>query len=110
MKKLILVCQIAIAVALMLSSCIVYGTGKSFGYVTTVEEGMLWDHVWFRADNASSNTDCYMIKENDLVLRSRLEEASANGTRIEIQFKRHLLSCHGGLSDEIVDLRVIDTK
>jgi len=61
MKKIILT-----AMLLFLTGCGIYGQGKTYGYVTTIEDGIFLDKVWIRAELESSQTDCYIIDDNYL--------------------------------------------
>jgi len=89
-----------------LTGCVIYGSGETNGYVTTIEEGIFWDMIWFRADLASSNTDCYVIKDDNL--KTKLKEFSANKQRITLKFNRHIatlsLNCN---DDEVIGYSII---
>ena len=106
MKKIIL---ILLATCLLFNTgCWVYGSGKTYGYVTTVEDGIFWDFVWVRAELESSQTDCYVIHENNNKLKSDLRIIAENKNRVELQFNRHIftltMDC---LNDEITYFRII---
>ena len=91
---------------ILLSGCIEYGTGKSYGYVTTQEDGILWDKAWFRADLASSNTDCYVVGE-DTLLKEQLNKFAEEKQRAVITFNKHLWTW-GCSNDEIINIETID--
>jgi hypothetical protein len=77
------------------------GSGSTFGYITTVEQGVLSNSVWIRADYQSSQTDCYTIRKGDSFLFDQLKGVSLSKTRVELEYKRHLLY-GGGCSSDIV--------
>jgi hypothetical protein len=47
MKKLLLVGLMCL-LAFSLTGCIIYGKGQSTGYVYAVDDGIVWDKVWFK--------------------------------------------------------------
>lgn len=89
MKKKLLIFAV-LAGLVLLSGCGVYGGGETQGYITTVEDGIVWDRVYFRADLQSSQTDCYII--NDDSLKERLKRTSINKERISMKYDRHLVT------------------
>ncbi len=89
-----------------------YGGGSTYGYVTTIEQGGFWEynlyglnHVWVRADLASSNTDCYII--NDIDLENQLRQTAMSKQRIQLQFERRLFT-GGCSSDKIVSYTITE--
>ena len=107
MKRWMMV--MAIISLLFLTGCGVYGDGKTYGYVTTVEDGIFWDRVWLRAELESSQTDCYIIKDENL--KSQLENIAEMKIRIEMQFKRHIFAmtmCEN--YDEVTGYDVIENQ
>ena len=106
-KKICMVVSL-ILLAFFLTGCWRYGTGKTYGYITTVEDGIIWNKVWIRAELESSQTDCYVFKESDGVLEEQLREHSYNGDRVEVTYRRHIWviasSCN---DDEVVSARKI---
>ena len=100
-RRIILVGILAL-MCLFTTGCWVYGQGQTYGYVTTVEDGgpfeLGWWHAWVRADLASSNTDCYVIKPE---LSQELGQMAAAHQRLKLTFKRHMQTA-GCSNDEIV--------
>jgi hypothetical protein len=93
------------------SGCWIYGDGASVGYVTTVEDGVFWNSVWFRADLESSNTDAYAIRKNNYELKKQLLETSRNKQRIEILYKKHVsMARMGGKGDEVRSDEIVGFK
>lgn len=106
MRKMILFLLI---IALMtLTGCGVYGAGKTYGYVTTLESGLFWNFVWVRAELESSQTDCYVFSKDNLYLETQLNLMAKNKERIEMTYKRHLFTLASiCLDDEIVSVQVV---
>lgn len=67
-------------------SCGSYGTGETFGYVTTVERNNGWAATHMRASYNSSQTDCYNVELRDEQVLADLERASLEETRIKATF------------------------
>ena len=101
-KLLIMVLVIA---ALFTTGCYVYGSGKTYGYVTTVEDGIFWDKAWFRAELESSQTDCYVLNSNNL--KEQLRQTSEAGQRVEMSYRRHFITL-GCSSDQASSVRVVN--
>jgi len=104
MKKIILT-----AMLLFLTGCGIYGQGKTYGYVTTIEDGIFLDKVWIRAELESSQTDCYIIDDN--YLKNQLFQMAEQKQRLEITFDRHffaLTDCDN--TDEVKGFRIIEDK
>lgn len=85
MKKILI--GIMLLSLTLLTGCGVYGTGDTYGYITTVEDGIFWSKVWVRAELESSNTDCYAIKST---LKSELRQLADSKTRVKLNFDKHL--------------------
>lgn len=91
--------------SLFLQGCIVYGTGESYGYVTTVEQGILYHKAWFRAELESSQTDCYIA---DPMIVGNLKDFAKHKQRAKITYRRHLITlAHDCLDDEIIGIEAI---
>lgn len=100
MKRIILVSVLA---ALLLSGCLRYTSGQSYGYVTTVEGGIFWSRAWFRAELESSQTDCYLVQRSNDDLKAELRAFAEQGQRVKLQYARHLVAAQIQCSfDEIV--------
>ena len=106
MKKTIIF--LTILSLLFLTGCGMYGQGKSYGYITTTEDGILWDKVWIRAELESSQTDCYIIQNDNL--KEQLRQVSELRQRVEITYARHFFTwvtdCY---NDEIVSFKIINS-
>lgn len=105
MKKILIL--LVLGALLLSSGCFRYGNGKSFGYITTVEDGIVWNHAYFRAELESSNTDCYLYDNEDVELEHALLEASNNKQRVEISFNRHLITISNCANDVITRIKNI---
>lgn len=79
-------------------SLFAYGSGESTGIVTTVEDGVFVDSVWFRASDESSQTDEYCFESN-LDLKNKLKSLAKSKKVTTIQYRRHLL---GGCRDLVI--------
>jgi len=97
---------------LFLSGCWRYGEGDTFGYVTTVESGIVWDYVWIRSDYTSSQTNAYVIDKGNRSLKQRLLVASEKKERIRLHSYNHigLASSVEGVCGEAVDFEVVETE
>lgn len=91
--------------ALFLTGCVKYGTGNSFGYITTQERGLCSNQLWFRAELESSNTDCYVV-DDSLAETARI--FAKEKYRAEIVYERHLLLICGCSSEKIVQIKKIE--
>lgn len=94
---------------LLLAGCWVYGKGETTGYIYAIDDGIFWDKVWYKSNLQSSESDCYLIK-ND-ALKEQLRSISAN-TTVKLSYNRHLFtiaSCPEGTGtdDEITQYQVI---
>jgi hypothetical protein len=81
-----------------------YGSGATYGYITTIEQGILYDRVWIRADYTSSQTDCYaLFKESrNTDLQARLNQYSQQKQRVVLKFEKYLAS-YGCTNDFVID-------
>jgi len=109
MKKILIL--LLLLLPLFLGGCIVYGKGQTTGYVYAVDDGVIWDKVWYKSSLQSSESDCYLIN-NDL-LKEQLRSLPAE-TNIKLHYKRHLITianCGGDGSsntdDEITSIEII---
>ena len=59
MKKLLLLLS-----PLLLASCILYGEGETYGYIYAVDDGIIWDKVYYKSNLESSETDRYCLRED----------------------------------------------
>ena len=97
---------------IFVNGCWVYGEGKTYGYITTVEDGIIWDKVRIRAELESSQTDCYVIDDSkNSDLQEDLRVSSINKNRIELSFKRHLWTASSGCNnDEVIGFRIVENE
>lgn len=105
MKRLLSVALLA----LLLPACIRYGTGTSTGYIYAVDDGIVWDKVWFKPSLASTESDCYLLK--DQALKAELQ-ALKSDTNIKIHYTRHLMTVARcpegtGTEDEITSFETV---
>jgi hypothetical protein len=108
MKKILIL--LLLVTPLFLGGCIIYGKGQTNGYVYAVDDGVVWDKVWYKSSLQSSESDCYLI--NDDTLKEQLRSLPAE-TNIKLYYKRHLAtvaSCPEGTStdDEITSYEIIN--
>lgn len=91
-------------ILLLISGCGVYGQGTATGYIVAVDDSIFWDSVWIKTDLASSNEDCYIIRDSNNDLGKSLQEAAFEKQRVRIKYSRHLiiLKIEDCLDDEIV--------
>lgn len=96
-----------------LTGCMRYGDGASTGYVYAVDDGMVWDKVWFKPSLESTESDCYLVQE-DSEMKNKLKEVSAN-QQIKIKYKKHFMTASlcpegTGTDDEIISFEIIEKK
>jgi hypothetical protein len=111
MKKIIIGILLILSIFL-LTGCGIYGQGKSTGYIYATDDGILWDKVWFKPDMASTESDCYLLNDNNL--KEQLKNLQSN-IKIEIYYDRHLLTLSScgeskGSKDEIISYKIIETE
>ena len=92
----------------LLSGCWIYGEGRTIGYITTVDDGIFWDAVWIRAELESSQTDAYCIRKFNYKIKEELLEISRKKQRVELYYKKHIVTASAGVSDEVVSYRIIE--
>jgi hypothetical protein len=100
----------ALAACSILSACGIYGTGETVGYVYAVDDGIIWDKVWYKSTLESSQGDCYLI-DND-VLKAQLRELSGK-QKVKLTYARHFYTFSRcpegtGTKDEITGITLID--
>jgi hypothetical protein len=105
MKKVLVLLLMVIPI---LSGCWRYGTGKTNGYITTIENGIFWDVVYIRAELESSNTDGYVINKNQFKLKEELQEFADSKQRVQLLFQKHVMTACGAHSDEIVSYKILN--
>ena len=94
----------------LLSGCFIYGSGKTVGYIYAVDDGLIWDKVWYKSNLESSESDCYLIQNENI--KQELTQLIGN-TKIELTYNRHLITasiCGGegqGTNDEIISYKII---
>ena len=94
---------------LLLTGCGIYGKGETEGYVYAIDDGLIWDKVWYKSSLESSESDCYLIKDD--VIKQQLRAISSD-TRIKLKYDRHFQTaslCPDGTStnDEITSFEII---
>lgn len=107
-KAILLACLV-----LMLSfttGCIKYGKGETVGYVYAVDDGVLWDKVWYKSSLESSESDCYLIDDSNL--KNQLRELSGTDTKVKLKYDRHLFTASmcpegAGTDDEITSIEIM---
>ncbi len=93
--------------AIMLSGCMVYGKGETVGYVYAVDDGIIWDKVWYKSSLESSQSDCYLIK--DETMKAQLRDITGK-KKIKMTYKKHLTTvatCDNNTQDEIVSFETL---
>jgi len=108
MIKQTFIILILIAALFSLTGCIIYGHGSTVGYVYAVDDGIIWDDVWYKSSpQAGGNGDCYMIDNPQL--KEQLRQLSSD-TKVKLYYDRHLVSlhtCENGVDDEITGFEVL---
>lgn len=104
-KKILLLGLLFIPV--LFSGCIEYGQGKTYGYITTQEDGLFEDSVWFRADLASSNTDCYTVRRGNYELKQKLNHFAETKERVVMTFGKNIIEIFGCSSDVVINVEAI---
>lgn len=109
MNKKILIALLFV-LPLFLGGCIVYGKGQTTGYVYAVDDGVVWDKVWYKSSLQSSESDCYLIKDDSL--KEELRNLPS-GTNLKLFYDRHLMTVANcpegtGTDDEITSFEIIN--
>ena len=105
MRRLLLL----LLVAGILSGCLIYGEGETNGYITTIEDGIVWDLVWIRADLASSQTTGYAIAKSKIKLKKELQKLSDKKQRVKLKFKNHIIiATYYGSMSEVFFYQILD--
>lgn len=69
------------------------GDGESSGIVTTAgwnkTFGRDYPYLWFRANEASSNTDCYVLNQNNLGLLEKAKKYAKTREEVTIFFTEY---------------------
>lgn len=107
---------ILLLICFMLSGCFIQGTGRSVGYVTSVEDASLlfnWGTVWFRVETGTyssmqSSPDVYVIDRSNKQLIESLAETSRKNQIIEITYNKHFMLARKGTKDEIINFKVLE--
>ena len=95
-----------VLLAMVCSGCWVYGDGKEACYISSVEDGIFWAHVFTKTDLSSSDADDYMVKKDNEPLRNEIYSYAEKKTRVRIKYKKHLVTA-GGNGDEIISVEEI---
>lgn len=101
MKKLILI----ILAVLMLSGCAKFGTGEQIGYIVAVDDGMVWDRVWIKTDQMTSDPDCYVLEE-DHELKEEFKLLLEGQRKVKIKYNKHFATV-GCSPDEITKYEIL---
>lgn len=95
-------------ISLVLSGCGIYGGGETIGYVYAVDDGIVWDKVWYKSSLESSESDCYLI--DDDYLKEELKKVSGKN-KVKLKYRRHWITnaiCDNLTSDEIIGFEVLE--
>ena len=92
------------------TGCWRYGKGETIGYVYAIDDGIVWDKVWYKSSAQSSDGDCYLI--NDDTLKEQLRALSLE-TNIKLKYDRHFFTwgmCPEGTGtdDEIIGFEIVN--
>lgn len=96
-----------------MSSCGIYGKGETTGYVYAIDDGMVWDKVWYKSSLQSSESDCYLI--NDDSLKEQLRSLPT-GTFLKLKYNRHFMTIancgneKAETDDEIISFEIVETN
>lgn len=87
---------------LALTGCFRYGDGEQVGYVSAIEEGIIWDRIYIKPSLESTQEDVYIynrvgIKENAQYFMSSKEP-------VLVTYDQHLFTLSIYSNDEIVDI------
>lgn len=80
-----------------------YGEQSTYGYMTTYEEGYMFDTVWIRADYSSSNTDGYCVLK-DSNLKDVLKSHIRSGDRVQLDTGKYIF---GWCSEPVNSVSII---
>lgn len=95
---------------IFLGGCSVYGRGESQGVIYAVDDGIVWDKVFFKPALESTESDCYLIDDDNLKADLR---NLPDGTRIKIYYYKHLITvatCDGATEDEIYKYEILSLE
>jgi len=104
-KKMIL--SLILFSALFTQGCWVYGQGETTGYIYAVDDGIFWDKVWYKSSLDSSESDCYLLNDNNL--KQQLRSISGD-SKVKLTYDRHLATigvCDDATDDEIISIQII---
>jgi len=76
-------------VSVFCCGCLVVGQGSMYGYVTAVEDNIIWSKVYFKTDLQSSDSDVFTVRKSNMNLKETLEGYAENGKRVKIRFNNH---------------------
>lgn len=110
MKTVLAVVGLLISIGIF-GGCMEYGSGASTGYVYAVDDGIIWDKVWFKPSMESTESDCYLVSE-DSSIKEDLKNLKS-GQQIKIEYKRHFVTLSAcpegtGTEDEIIKFEVVN--
>ena len=110
MLRKVLLVSLLLLIALASTGCWKYGKGETIGYIYAVDDGIAWDKIWFKSNLQSSESDCYLIKDD--ALKEQLRQVSGDA-KVRLYYDRHLFtiaSCPEGTStnDEIVRFEILE--
>src|SRR4051812_28963667 len=54
---------LVLPLVLALTACGRYGHGETIGYVYAVDDGIVWSKVWYKSTLESSQSDCYLVRD-----------------------------------------------
>ena len=80
---------VVLVLPLVLCGCFITGKGKHYGYVTTTESGIIWDRIYIKTDNQSSQEEFYVISKANEKLKTSAEEFAKNRERVCVKFNNH---------------------
>ena len=68
-----------------------YGSGDTYGVMTTIEEGFFYDSVWIRADYESSQTDEYCFHKDNEGFKEDTRKFIEEKKRVKLTYQKHLI-------------------
>lgn len=107
MKRQILLTIISLV---SLTGCVKYGTGETIGYIYAVDDGIIWDKVWYKSSLESSESDCYLLRANSKI-KEDIKNASG-GAKVRLKYSKHMITASlcpegTGTSDEVTSIELL---
>ncbi|MCK9324177.1 MAG: hypothetical protein M0P69_01635 [Bacteroidales bacterium] len=103
MKKGLIVMVVCL-VCFSMSGCLVVGNGRIVGYITGVEDSLVWSKVYFKTELASSDTDTFAVNKYNKQLKETLYQYAKTRERVEVGYRQHSLMATMDTDAEIISV------